>query len=248
MSASVASSSMDDGASSPTDERTLIRIGSVSAIIGAVLFMIANILHSRSPNIEITQAQIEALAASDIWLTDHLVLLVSGLLLGGLVALRKSIPGQPGAAWAEFGYVSALVSTGVWVVLIGLDGIASKVVHDAYAAAPGAGNLAIAEMMEEIDIGLFSTFIIVFFGVTLLLYGLGVALSNNFPRWLGWVAVVLATASLVTGFVRAYTGLSILATSMLFASFSSFLTLWLLIMGVLIWRGTARLRDHPVFA
>ena len=38
-------------------------------------------------------------AASEIWLTDHLVLLVSGLLLlGGLIALRKSITGQPGTA------------------------------------------------------------------------------------------------------------------------------------------------------
>ncbi|MCH8338017.1 MAG: hypothetical protein IH858_04095 [Chloroflexi bacterium] len=110
--------------------------------------------------------------------------------------------------------------------------------HDAYAAAPGAGTLAIAEMMEEIDIGLFSTFIIVFFGVTLLLYGLGVAFSDNYPRWLGWVAVVLATASLITGFVQAYTGLSVLVTSMLFSSFSSFLTLWLLTMGVLMWRRT----------
>jgi hypothetical protein len=211
----------------------------VSAIIGALLFIVANVLHPRSPNIEITQAQIETVAASDIWLTDHLVLLVSGLLLlGGLIALRKSITGQPGAAWAEFGYVSALVSTGVWVVLVGLDGITSKIVHDAYAAAPDAGTLAIAELMEEIDIGLFSTFIIVFFGVTLLFYGLGVALSDNFPRWLGWVAVVLATASLITGFVQAYTGLSVLVTSMLFASFSSFLTLWLLIMGVLMWRRT----------
>ncbi len=225
--------------SSPTDDRTLIRIGSVSAIIGAVLFMIANVLHPRSPDIESTQAQIETVAASDLWLSDHLVLLVSGLLLlGGLIALRKSITSQPGAAWAEFGYASALVSTGVWVVLVGLDGIASKVVHDAYAAAPGAGTLAIAEMMEEIDIGLFSTFIIVFFGVTLLLYGLGVALSDDFPRWLGWVAVVLAIASLIIGFVQAYTGLSVLVTSTLFAGFSSFLTLWLLIMGVLMWRRT----------
>ncbi len=57
-------------------------------------------------------------------------------------------------------------------------------------------------MMEEFDIGLFSIFIIVFFGVTLLVYGLGVALSDNFPRWLGWVAVVLATASLIAGFVQ----------------------------------------------
>lgn len=225
--------------SSRTDDRALIRIGSVSAIVGAALGMVANILHPRSPNIEVTQAQIETVAASDIWLTDHLALLVSSVLvLGGLIALRRSITGQPGAAWAEFGFAGALVSTAVLVVLFGLDGIASKVVHNAYAAAPSAGALAIAEMMEEIDIGLFSTFIIVYFGVTLLLYGLGVALSDDFPRWLGWVAIVLASASLITGLVQAYTGLSVLVTNMVFASLASFLSLWLLIMGVLMWRRT----------
>ena len=92
--------------------------------------------------------------------------------------------------------------------------------------------------MAEIHIGLFSTFVIVFFGVTLPLYGPGVAPSNNLPRWLGWVAVVLATASLITGFVRAYTGLSVLVNNMLYASF---LTLWLLIMGVVMWRRTREL-------
>ena len=111
------------------ENRIFIRIGAGSAIIGAILFMVANILHPRSPNIEVNQAQIETVAASQIWLADHLLLLVGGMLmLGGLVALRRSITSLPGAAWAEFGYVSAIASTGAMVVLVGLDGIASKVV------------------------------------------------------------------------------------------------------------------------
>lgn len=223
-------------------QRTLIRIGALATIAGAVIFMIANIIHPRSPNIELNQAQIETVAGSDIWLTDHLLLFLGGyLLLGGLVAIQRSITSGAGAAWAQLGYVSAVVSTSVLAVLMALDGITSKVVHNAWAVASGeerATALRLAEMMEEIDIGLFSLYIIVFFGITLILYGLAVAMSDTYPKWLGWVAVVLAVASLVVGAVQAYSGLSVLVTNILFASFSSFLTLWMLVMGILTWRKT----------
>jgi len=221
-------------------ERGLIRVGALSGIIGAIVFMIANIVHPRSPNIQITVKQIETVAQSHIWVTDHLLLLLGGLLLlPALIAVQRSITTGPGAVWAYLGYVSAVVSTSLWVVLMALDGRTSKVVHAAWAAAPEgekAMALRVAEAMEEIDVGLFSVYIIVFFGVTFVLYGLAVARSDRFPTWLGWAAVVLGIASFIDGMVQAYTGLSVLVTNILFASFSSLLTLWILIMGILMWR------------
>ena len=219
---------------------TLIRIGAMCGIIGAILFMVANIVHPRSPNIQITVNQIETVAQSNIWVTNHLLLLLGGvLLLPALIAIQRSIPTGPGATWAYLGSVLAVVSTSLWVVLMALDGITSKVVHAAWASAPEAEKaiaLRVAEAMEEIDVGLFSVYIIVFFGLTFSLFGLAVAKSDSFPQWLGWVAVVLGLASFVDGTVQAYTGLSVLVTNVLFASFSSLLTVWILIMGVLMWR------------
>jgi len=221
-------------------QQTLIRIGALSSIVGAIIFMFANIAHPRSPNIEVNQAQIETVANSSIWLTDHLLLFLGGfLLLGGFVAIQRSITSGVGAAWAQLGYVSAIVSTSVWTVLMAVDGITSKVVHSAWATAPLAEKataLRIADMMENIDIGIFSLYIVVFFGITFILYGLAVAQSDTYPQWLGWVAVVLAVACLVVGVVQVYTGLSVLVTNILFTSFSSFLTLWMLVMGILTWR------------
>ncbi len=218
----------------------LIRIGAMCGIIGSVLFMVANIVHPRSPNIQITVHQIETVARSNIWITDHLLLLLGGvLLLPALLALQRSIPTGPGATWAYLGSVLAVVSTSLWVVLMALDGITSKVVHVAWAGAPEAEKtiaLRVAEAMEEIDVGLFSVYIIVFFGLTFSLFGLAVARSDGFPQWLGWVAVVLGIASFIDGTVQAYTGLSVLVTNVLFASFSSLLTVWIFIMGVLMWR------------
>ena len=44
------------------EQRTLMRIGAVSADVGAIVFAIANIIHPRSPNIEVNAAQIETVA------------------------------------------------------------------------------------------------------------------------------------------------------------------------------------------
>lgn len=221
-------------------ERSLMRIGAVSAVIGAIVFAVANMLHPRSPDIEVTAEQVKTVAESGIWLTDHLAFVLGALLvLGGLVALQRSITSEPGAAWARLGYVSALVSSGVVAVLVGLDGIASKVVHDAWAAAPAAEKAAalrISEALEEVDIGVFSIYIIVFFGITFILYGLAVALSEVYPKWLGWAAVVLGIASFIVGIVQAYVGLSVVGTNYLFSGFASLLTVWVLVMGILMWR------------
>lgn len=220
--------------------RDMIRIGSLCAMVGAVIFMAANIVHPRSPNIQVTALQVETVAHSDIWVTDHLLLLLGGLLLlPGLLAIQRSIGSGAGAAWAELGNAGAVVSTAIWAVLIAVDGLTSKVVHGAWASAPEtekAVAMRIAEALEHIDVGIFSIYIIVFFGATFMLYGLAVTKSGRFPRWLGWTAVLLGLASFFDGIAQAYTGLSVLVTNLLFASFSSFQTLWLLIMGVLMWR------------
>ena len=208
-------------------ERTFTRIGSISAIVGAVIFMAGNMLHARSSDIEITAEQVKAVAGSDIWVTDHLLFVLGALLMvGGLVALQRSITSEPGASWARFGYLGAIVSSGLVVVLGAIDGIASKVVHDTWAAATGpdkATALMISEALEEIDIGLFSIIIIVFFGITFILYGL---------------AVALGIGSFTIGTVQAYVGLSVLGTNFLFAGFASLLTVWVLVMGILMWRKT----------
>ena len=227
------------------EHKTLLRISSLAAIVGSIFFMITNILHPRSPNIEVNEFQIETVAHSNIWITDHVVMWLAGvLMLAGLIAIQQSITSKDSLAWAYLGYVSAIISTALWTVLMAVDGIASKMVHSAWAAAPTAEKasaLRVAEMMEEIDVALFSFYIIIFFGLTFFLFGLAVLKSDNYPTWLGWTAVVLSVASFIVGLVQSYTGLSVLVTNMLFASFSSFLTLWLLIMNIRIWRSVKTL-------
>ena len=223
-----------------SSERALLRIGAASAIIGSIALMVANVLHPRSPEIQVYERQIEAVAASGNWVTVHLVWVVASLfLLAGMLAIGRSITTGPGAAWGWFANAGALVSTSIISVLIGLDGLASKAIHVAWANAPAAEKataLQIALAMEEIDVGLFTIYIIVFFGITFMLYGLAVSLGETYPRWMGWIAFILGLASLVVGLIQAYTGLSPTLTNIGFATLASLLLVWLFVMGILLWR------------
>ena len=121
--------------------------------------------------------------------------------------------------------------------------MASKAIHDGVAAAPEsekATALRVAEAMEEVDVGVFSAWIILFFGATFIVYGPAVAMSDNFPKWLGWVAAALGVVSLVVGFYQAYDGLSVFITNYAFAGSATLLTVWVLVMAILMARKTMR--------
>ncbi len=159
------------------------------------------------------------------------------LLLGGLAALYRSFTEEWGAALARLGFASALVSAAMTVVFLGgTDGIAMKVVADAWASSQDPALFQAGFVLEQINFGLFSMFIFIFFGVTFILYGLAVALTDVYHKWLGWAALVLGIAAALIGLVQAYNGPSTLVTNVLFPIVSILLTVWVLVIGVLMWR------------
>ena len=216
-------------------DRHLWKTGGLLAMVGAVISMIASMMHPRSADLEVYEEQIRTVADSDIWIVGHLgFLLVVGLSILGLYALGRSISGERASTWARFGSVTAIASGGIISVLIGIDGIASKFVYDSWAAASGADAavaLQISAMLEEVDVGIFSVFILVFFGFTFLLYGLAVALGDEYPTWLGWAAVGLGALGVIAGTVQGLNGLSPFLTSGLFVGVASLLNVWLIVMG-----------------
>lgn len=169
-------------------ERSLLRIGSISAIVGAIFAIIVNLLHPRSATLQNPEAFLKMIAGSPIWVGDHVGIVFAGLLVtGGLVAIYRSIRGEPGAAWARLGFAGALVSTAILFVLMATDGIAIKVLSKAWVNAPAAEKVVafqVAHALAQVNLAIFSVWIIVFWGVTFILYGLAVLTSDAYPRWL----------------------------------------------------------------
>lgn len=220
-------------------EALLFRIGSVSAILGGILAIIVNVFHPRTASIEQVEPWLAMVAASGIWLGDHVAIIVPNLMLtGGLVAIAHSITEARGAAWAQLGLAGAIIGAAVLAVWIAVDGIATKAVADAWANAPTAEKAAafrLGQAFLRVNVALFSVWLIAW-GVTIALYGLAVATTTVYPRWLGVAAVLAGLGAALVGVAQALTGPSHLVTTVLVGIFAFLLTSWVMAIGILLWR------------
>jgi uncharacterized membrane protein len=124
-------------------------------------------------------------------------------------------------------------------VAIAVDGVALKAVADEWASSQNASLFQAAYVLMEIGLSLFAMLIFLMFGVMFILYGLAVALSDIYPKWLGWLALVLGIAGAVIGLVQAYEGPSDTLTNVIFPIVSILLTVWVLIIGAFMWKKTS---------
>ena len=222
------------------NEKPNFKIGAYLLIIGSILAVIVNVLHPRSADINDPSARFQEIADSAIWLPDHMGIVLAVLfLLGGLTGLYRSFEDPRGAAWARLGFVATLVGSITLFVLIGIDGIGMKSLATEWVNAPTESK-AIAfgslQAVNAIRLGLFDLFIILFFGVPFIAFGLAVMMGTGYPTWLGWIALIFGIASLLVGVAQVFTGQTVLLTNILFPLFSVILTLWLLVMGILLLR------------
>lgn len=228
-------------------ERTLLRLGSVLLVVGALGGIVVNVMHPRASDFQ-ALALVQLVAATDngLWIGDHIGILFAVLLVvGGQLALSRSFTGERAAAFGRLGAGAALLSAAIFAVGVATDGIAQKGLADAWAAAAPAdkaGALGAVLAVVALSGALFTVSIIVTFGLTSLLFGLAIASDETYPRWLGWIGAVLGVAATLIGVVLAYQGPSVLVSVVLFTSVSLAITIWLFALGVLLWRRTATVR------
>jgi hypothetical protein len=217
-------------------DRDLFRVGSASAVVGAIVALITNLIHPRLSSYDDPVGEIlKEVARSDAWIPIHLGLLLGTLLITlGLFAFARSMKGGAADGLARLALGALLVSAPVAVLTLAVDGYATKQVADAAGSAAGAA-------VVHIGWALFMALIIMFVGITPALVGLAAARSGIYPAWLGWVAVVLGLASVVTGVVGTVDGASA-GFFVAFTATSGLLTLWVLVLGVLLGRRAAAVR------
>jgi Domain of unknown function (DUF4386) len=220
-------------------DRWVFRLGGASAVLGALLGMVGNLIHPVTP-IDDPEGVARTIADSAIWLPAHLAIVVGILLmLAGLVAIHHSIRGGLAGALARFGLIAAIAGATIGMMLVILDGVAARQLAREWATAPPdqkAAALSLVHANETINFALAGLFNLVFAAATFILFGLAVALGDVYPRWLGWVVTVAGLGSIGAGLVQAYVGEPSGASRVLTIIGPTVITLWLLVMGILLIR------------
>jgi hypothetical protein len=221
-------------------DRWIFRIGGAAAILGALVGLVGNLNHPETPGTIDPEGTARVVAESQNWVPVHLGLILGFLLmLGGLVAIHHSLSvGLPGVL-ARFGLVAAIVGTTVGVVILTIDGFASKHLAKFWPSTPPdlqATALGSFRTEQAVDFALLSPLNLVFSGFTFVLFGLAAALSQVYPRWLGWIVVVAGLGGAAAGVIQAYMGMPTPFSTAMGIGAPTIITLWLLVMGILLGR------------
>ncbi len=221
-----------------------LRIGAVGAIIGGVIGLVANILHPReSGTLDDVESFLEEVSGSSIWVADHFALVVAvSLLLAAFYGLTHSITGASGAIWARFAWGAGIVGVALGLTLLLSDALAISELADTWEESSGAARdlaLASGSAVVEINFALFTGLMLLLFGAVPVLYGVAMLRSADYAPWLGWVGVIFGSLSLVAGVIQTFAGPKDLTAFVLFPIASIAITLWLIYLGVLMWRRSA---------
>jgi hypothetical protein len=205
---------------------------------GSVLLLIGTYLHPMGADPNQAVAAFTEYAADRLWVTSHLMQLAGvALMVAALLFLGRQLEAGNGRDWARIAAAGAIAGLAVAAALQAVDGVALKVMVDAWAAAAAAekeGAFRAAFAVRQIEVGL-ASMVSLSLGLTTTLYGIALLADRTYPGWVGGLAIVGGMPTTVAGVVIAYTGFSELA--MLINMPANFLLLiWMLALGVLMWR------------
>jgi hypothetical protein len=230
------------------EQRILARIGAVLAIVAPLVLAASFIPHGDLPTDDSTLVgEAEALrfiAQHPSWLVIHLGTIVAGLLwVGAFIAFAGTL--APGAAGAVGRLLvpSAIIGGTFLVFDYGVYGYAFWALATEWAAASGSEKAQLLMMADTALVMLNGTFrgeIVILYGLTVLLAGLAVALDGRYAVWFGTIGAIAGAAVLANGLLS-YAGISLTREDMLiFVVVLPLESLWLLALGVLMWRRTDR--------
>ena len=190
----------------------LQKIAGLSLIVGAILLVVFGLLHPREELGDLSDT-IQTIADNNggLWEIDHILIAMSfWVLMIGTVAVYRSISSGGAAAWVRLGFYTMIVATALRIVFLAVDGVGLAAVAEQWEEATGADKatvFATFSSLEGVLDGMRSVTDI-FYGLALVLLGVGITISTVYPKWLGWTVVIAGAVWIVVGFVIGIAGLS----------------------------------------
>src|SRR5918999_4414279 len=235
----------------PTLERPMLRMGSVAFLAGIIIFMVSTIgFHVGTRDPMDNPSVFAAYAQSDPWIAAHIGQFAGIMLIyvGGFVALfrllsRSDSGTTVASALVWFGLSSAIITASTYAILQAVDGVAQKIATSSWYAIPPSSTAGseeekaiafrVAEGIRWTEIGINSYFRMLQ-GAVGIIFGVAIAKSALLSRWIGAVGIAIGAVSIAAGVVTAYIGFSEPVSNI----WAVTLYLWIIILGIFMWRKT----------
>jgi hypothetical protein len=231
--------------------RLLLIAGGACGVSGAVLALVTNGLHPHPSDFRL-ETLLQQIAQNATWSVLHLALIFSlMLILGALLVITLTTEGEAGATVARFAWLATLLGGALILVSTAVDGFSmNQIARSWYDAAPGEKTtvLSIADSVESAQYAIYSLSVVIFLGIGIFLYGLATTLGNDYPKALGWLAMLSGAGAFLVGVAQTLGGPTFRDTEIFFVLFSMLSTLWVFVMGLLMWRkgrGEQAKRSYP---
>jgi hypothetical protein len=216
-----------------------LRTGAMCALIGGVAYLALSIAHGNQPSTN-GEAALRFVANRPAWQAIYLGLLICVLLWPvAFSAFASSIKREPASLLGWLAVVSTLVGGALFSVDAALNGLALKTVADDWTSSPSASLLQIGDTMVRLAYATFSAYLMLLLGLPFILAGLAMVTSRIYPAWLGWVGVAAGAGAFISGATRFLGAHGVVPDTVLFGVFVLIGQLWLVALGLLLWRRAA---------
>jgi hypothetical protein len=226
--------------STASDDRPLYRLGGAMAIGGVLLEFVGNALHPRSADYYGDPAAwLDNATQSSVWFPSHVLILLGAILLiGGLVALSRSLTGGRGYGLGQLALANALIGSTLIIVTAAIDGLAVAKLDEARnpGSTPSPDALLAGSILYHTIFSLLYAFEITLFGLAPILYGAAILLGKAYAAWLGWSGVLIGSAVVVTALLSMLGIATEFLDAYVWTVTASLFLIWVLVVGVLLWR------------
>ncbi|MCH8801868.1 MAG: hypothetical protein IH963_13270 [Chloroflexi bacterium] len=190
----------------------LQKISGLSFIMGTILLVVFGLLH-HGEDLEDLNGTIINIAEGNGGLVqiDHILIAVGfWALMIGMVGVYRSISSGAAAEWVRIGFYGLIIATALRAVFLAIDGVGLAMVVEQWEEATGADKATIFVTFSSLEVMLdgLRSMTDVFFGVALVLLGIGISISAVYPRLLGWAVIVAGAVWTVIGIVIGIAGSS----------------------------------------
>jgi hypothetical protein len=204
------------------------RLGALTAIVGTLIYIATSILHGNPP-IDDPAKILSHVAERPWWRMAHLANILAVLLwLGALSTFTGSLRRGEARGLGRVAQAMMTCASAVFAVYFGIHGFGFSALADRWVEVTAAGRGA---LLTETDAVLTVLGSVAFtaqalLGLSILLYGLTVALGAGLPRWLGGVGAVAGAGWMIGAALGSFE---------IIVPFTVLSWLWMIALGVLMW-------------